>query len=340
MSNVLVTGGAGYIGSHNVLQLLDAGHHVVVLDNLYSGHQWAVDDRAHFELGNIADNSVVARVLADHEIESVVHFAGHIVVPESIRNPSKYYQNNVVGSFNLIRGCIDAGVNQFVFSSSAAVYGIPCSRLIDEQTPQQPINPYGASKLMTEWTLRDLSYAVGDFRYVALRYFNVAGAHSSGRLGQTTPEATHLIKVACQVATGKYPKLPIFGDDYDTEDGTCVRDYIHIQDLANAHVDALRYLSEGGESNIFNCGYGKGYSVREVVECVKKVSGVDFQVDQKTRRPGDPDQLVADNTRIRETLGWIPDRDDLSLICRSAFEWEQKVEQFIDCPRCSVQALA
>ena len=329
MSNVLVTGGAGYIGSHTVLQLLQAGHQVVVLDNLYSGHRWAIDQRARFEEGNIADNVVTARVLADHSIDSVVHFAGHIVVPESVENPAKYYQNNVIGSFNLIRSCIDAGVSQFVFSSSAAVYGIPASRVINEQTPQLPINPYGASKLITEWTLRDLSQAAENFRYVALRYFNVAGAHTNGKLGQATPEATHLIKVACQAATGKRKGLSIFGDDYDTEDGTCVRDYIHVEDLANAHVDALRYLGQGGGSDIFNCGYGRGYSVREVVECVKAVSGVDFPVKQESRRAGDPDQLVANNTHIRNTLGWQPALDDLSGICRSALQWEQKLDQLL-----------
>lgn len=325
MTAVLVTGGAGYIGSHTTRQLADAGHQVTVLDNLYSGFEWAVDRRAEFVRGDIADRALVDRLLADREIDAVVHFAGHIVVPESVSDPLKYYRNNVAGSLSLIESVVGAGVGQFVFSSSAAVYGMAETNPIVEDTVLAPINPYGSSKLMTEWTLRDLSAATGDFRYVALRYFNVAGAHVGGELGQSTPAATHLIKVACEAACGRRDGLSIYGDDYPTPDGTCIRDYIHVDDLARAHLDALRWLGEGGESVALNCGYGRGYSVREVVDQVRQESGVDFPVTMAGRRPGDPAALAADNQRIRELFGWAPKYDDLGLICRTAYQWERKL---------------
>ncbi|MEJ2176731.1 MAG: UDP-glucose 4-epimerase GalE [Gammaproteobacteria bacterium] len=325
MAAILVTGGAGYIGSHTSLQLIESGHNVVVLDNLYSGHRWAVSADAEFYEGDIADPEIVRDVLARHHIEAVVHFAGHIVVPESVADPLKYYRNNVAGSLNLIQCCMATGVNQFVFSSSAAVYGIPKSVPVAEDADKDPINPYGMTKLMTEWTLSDLAAAEADFRYVALRYFNVAGAHIGGGLGQATPEATHLIKVACQTATGQRPEMSVFGDDYDTVDGTCVRDYIHVDDLAKAHLDALNYLSKGGDSLALNCGYGRGYSVREVIDMVKKVSGVDFKVRQEGRRAGDPAELVANNQQIRHRFKWEPRYADLETICRSAYEWELKL---------------
>ncbi|MGI9319202.1 MAG: UDP-glucose 4-epimerase GalE, partial [bacterium] len=249
---------------------------------------------------------------------------GHIVVPESVEDPLKYYRNNVAGSLNLIQCCADVGVNQFVFSSSAAVYGIPDIVPISEDVDKKPINPYGLTKLMTEWTLSDLA-AASELRYLALRYFNVAGAHMGGTLGQATPEATHLIKVACQAATGQRSGMSIFGSDYDTVDGTCIRDYIHVDDLAGAHLDALNYLSTGGESLVLNCGYGRGYSVREVVDMVKKVSGVDFEVKQEGRRAGDPAELVANNQQIRKLFNWQPKYADLETICRSAYEWELKL---------------
>lgn len=325
MASVLVTGGAGYIGSHTTLQLAEAGHEVVVLDNLYSGHRWAVHEAARFVEGNIGDRAVVSELLASRTIDAIVHFAGHIVVPESVANPLKYYDNNVAGSLNLLQCAIEAGVGQFVFSSSAAVYGIPASTPVNEEAATSPINPYGATKLITEWTLSDLANAADDFRYVALRYFNVAGADRQGRLGQATPEATHLIKVACEAATGKRDGMSIFGDDYETTDGTCVRDYIHVEDLARAHLRALDYLKGGGESTKLNCGYGKGYSVTQVVEMVKRVSGVDFPVRMEGRRDGDPAELVADNKLVRRVLGWQPELDDLETICRSALEWERKM---------------
>ena len=325
MTAVLVTGGAGYIGSHTTRQLLDAGFPVTVLDNLYSGFERAVDPRATFVKGDIADADLVDSVMMKHGIEAVVHFAGHIVVPESVADPLKYYDNNVAGSLNLLQCCVRAGVGRFVFSSSAAVYGIPGSNPIDESVTPSPINPYGATKLITEWTLKDLAAALPAFRYVALRYFNVAGAHVGGELGQSTPEATHLIKVACEAACGKRDGMAIYGSDYDTPDGTCIRDYIHVDDLARAHLDALGWLADDGESVVLNCGYGRGHSVSEVIEQVRDVSGVDFPVEPAGRRAGDPAALVADNSRIRELFGWTPRYDDLALICRTAYEWERKL---------------
>ena len=325
MTSVLVTGGAGYIGSHTSLKLSEANHNVVVLDNLYSGHRWAVSQGAEFYQGDIADSDLLRKIITLYDIEAVIHFAGHIVVPESVADPLKYYRNNVAGSLNLIQCCVDAGVNRFIFSSSAAVYGIPSSIPVSESAEKNPINPYGLTKLMTEWTLSDLAAANPDFSFVALRYFNVAGAHIGGSLGQATPEATHLIKVACQVATGQRSSMSVFGDDYDTADGTCIRDYIHVDDLATAHLDALSYLSAGEDSLALNCGYGRGYSVRDVVNMVKKVSDTDFEVIQEGRRAGDPAELVANNSQIIRTFNWEPQYADLETICRSAYEWELKL---------------
>lgn len=323
---VLVTGGAGYIGSHTVYQLVEAGHDVVVVDNLYSGHRWAVHPSANFVLADISDGAVIACILSTHRFDAVIHFAAHMVVPESVADPLKYYQNNVAASTSLLRACVAAGVERFIFSSTAAVYGNPEYVPVDENAATLPINPYGTTKLVMEWMLRDVASSTNDqFRYVALRYFNVAGARGDGTIGQATPNATHLIKVACEAATGKRSQISIFGTDYPTPDGTCIRDYIHVEDLARAHLDALAYLQEGGRSETFNCGYGRGFSVKEVLECVKSISGVDFLVIEEARRAGDPGNLTANADKIRQVLGWKPRFDDLSLICRSAYEWELKL---------------
>ncbi len=330
MSSILVTGGAGYIGSHVALRLLQANRDVVVIDNLYSGHRWAVPDQAVFYQGDAGDTGLVADILRQHDVDSVIHLAGHVVVPESIRDPAKYYHNNVFGSFELIKCCMTGGVSNFVFSSSAAVYGIPgeTKTPIAEETDLKPISPYGTSKLMTEWMLRDMASAADPaFNYVSLRYFNVAGAHSSGQLGQATPDATHLVKVACEAACGLRNRMSIFGTDYDTPDGTCIRDYIHVEDLADAHLSALGYLEQGGSSTEVNCGYGKGFSVREVIGCLKQVSGVDFEVTMQPRRIGDPPQLISNNQKIRALFDWQPRLNDLAIICRTAYEWERTLSR-------------
>lgn len=333
--HILVTGGAGYIGSHTTRQLLEAGYEVVVVDNLYSGNRWAVPENAIFAHHDAGETKVICELIRKHQITAVIHFAGHIVVPESLSNPAKYYGNNVATSLNLLNACRQTGVRYFIFSSSAAVYGIPEEVPVNEEAHTAPINPYGFSKLITEWMLRDIgnSDQINDippdqrFSYVALRYFNVAGAALDGSLGQATPNATHLIKVACEAACAKRNNISIFGTDYGTQDGTCVRDYIHVEDLARAHVVALRYLLSGGESQTLNCGYGHGFSVREVLDMVKKVSRKQFHVIEAERRPGDPPVLVADKKKIHEILGWIPEYDDLELICESAYKWENKLEQ-------------
>ena len=323
MASILVTGGAGYIGSHVVRQLLERGERVVVLDNLSTGYRSAVLG-APLVVGDTGDRAVVDRVLAEHAVDTVMHFAAHTVVPESVSNPLKYYGNNTCATRNLLECCDRAGVGQFVFSSTAAVYGIPAEGLAREDSPTAPINPYGLSKLMSEWMLRDLAAATG-LRYVALRYFNVAGSDPGGRVGHTAPQATLLVKVACQHAAGVRPELAIFGTDYPTPDGTGVRDYIHVEDLASAHLSALDHLRRGGGSATLNCGYGHGYSVREVIDMVARVSGRPLNVVERERRAGDPPSLVAHAERIRELLGWQPRLDDLETIVRTQLEWEHRL---------------
>jgi UDP-glucose 4-epimerase len=320
MSTILVTGGAGYIGSHVVRQLVERGERVVVLDNLSTGYRSAVLG-APLVVGDTGDREAVARVLAEHSVATVMHFAAHTIVPESVSNPLKYYGNNTCGTRNLLECCDRAGVASVVFSSTAAVYGIPAEGLAREDSPTAPINPYGLSKLMSEWMLRDLA-AVTPLRYVALRYFNVAGSDPGGRIGHTAPQATLLVKVACQQAAGVRPAVSIFGTDYPTPDGTGVRDYIHVEDLAAAHLRALDYLRAGGASTTLNCGYGHGYSVRDVLKTVERVSGKPLKVVEAPRRAGDPPSLVAHAERIRTVLGWQPRFDDLESIVRSQLEWE------------------
>jgi UDP-glucose 4-epimerase len=322
--SVLVTGGAGYIGGHMTLGLMDAGETVVVLDNLSTGFAWAVPHGAKLVVGDTGDADLVARLIAEHEVDAVAHFAAKIVVPESVTDPLDYYLNNTSNARTLIETAIKGGVKSFIFSSTAAVYGETWSELVSEDAPQAPISPYGRSKLMVEWMLEDASRAY-DFRYVALRYFNVAGADPAGRLGQSTPKATHLIKRGVQTALGIYPSLEIFGQDYPTRDGTCVRDYIQVTDLIDAHLAALAYLRGGGASLVCNCGYGHGQTVKEVVEVVKRVSGVDFGVIMSPRRPGDPAALVARADRAKSALGWRPARDNLDEIVRQALDWERRL---------------
>ncbi|MBY0562224.1 UDP-glucose 4-epimerase GalE [Hyphomicrobium sp.] len=323
--SVLVTGGAGYIGSHMVLELVDRGEDVVVIDNLSTGFRWAVDRRATLVVGDIADNALVEQTIRAHGVNAIIHFAGSIVVPDSVADPLGYYLNNTVKSRGLIAAAVQTGVRNFIFSSTAAVYGNPEDNPVSESAPPAPMSPYGSSKLMTEIMLSDASRA-HDFRFVALRYFNVAGADPEGRSGQSTPRATHLIKVACETALGKRPQMEVFGTDYPTPDGTCVRDYIHVSDLANAHSVALEHLRRGGASDIFNCGYSKGYSVIEVIAAVKQVSGVDFKVLLSPRRPGDPAAIVAASAKIREKLGWQPQHDNLEQIVAQALNWERRVD--------------
>ncbi|MFO7286947.1 MAG: UDP-glucose 4-epimerase GalE [Gammaproteobacteria bacterium] len=320
---ILVTGGAGYIGSHVVRQLAEANENVVVLDNLSTGFRQAV---LHGELvvGDTGDAACLDGIFSRYSIDTVMHFAAHTVVPESVANPLKYYRNNTCASRVLIERAQQAGVRYFVFSSTAAVYGIPPGGIASEESPTVPINPYGSSKLMTEWMLRDVA-AASPMRYVALRYFNVAGSDPQGRIGQSTPNATLLTKVACEVAVGKRERLLIYGTDYPTPDGTGVRDYIHVEDLADAHLKALEYLRRGGESVVLNCGYGRGYSVREVIAAVERVAGTKLATEEAPRRPGDPPVLIAEATKIRSTLGWTPRFDDLDAIVESALGWERKL---------------
>ncbi len=321
---VLVTGGAGYIGSHVAWALLDAGLRVVVVDNLSTGRRDLVPRGAAFVYGEVGDPQTVRDVLREHHCDAVMHFAGSTVVPDSVSDPLRYYLNNTAHSRTLLETCLSTGIHRFIFSSSAAVYGTPDDDpMVREDSPTRPINPYGWSKLMTEWMLRDTA-AASDLRYVALRYFNVAGADPLGRSGQATPQATHLIKVACETALGLRPHITVFGDDYDTSDGTCVRDFIHVSDLAAAHVAALDHLMRGGDSLTLNCGYGHGYSVREVLDTVARVSGQPLAVITGLRRPGDPPALIADSARIRRRFGWRPKLDALDTIVGSALEWERK----------------
>ncbi len=321
---VLVTGGAGYIGSHMMLALRDAGEDVVVLDDLSTGVRAAIPDDVTFVRGDVADEKLVAETVAGHGIRDMAHFAAKIVVPDSVADPLGYYLANTAKTRSLLAAAIGAGVRHVIFSSTAAVYGEPDTDVVDETMQAEPINPYGRSKLMSEWMLRDAA-AAHDMSYVALRYFNVAGADPQGRSGQSTPNATHLIKVACQTALGMRPRLDVFGTDYPTRDGSCIRDYIQVGDLADAHVLALDHLRKGGESLVLNCGYGRGYSVLEVIEVVKRVSGVDFETRLCPRRAGDPAALVAAADRIRTRLGWTPRCDDLEQIVTQALRWEERL---------------
>ena len=322
---ILVTGGAGYIGSHMVNTLADAGEQVVVLDNLSTGFEWAIPKGVPLVIGETGDQLRVAALIAEHRVDAIIHFAASIVVPDSVRDPLGYYRNNTMNSRALLEVAINSGVRQFIFSSTAAVYGNPEKAPVSEDATLAPMSPYGNSKLMTEIMLKDVGAAY-DLNYVILRYFNVAGADPALRTGQSTVGATHLIKVAVEAALGMRPKLDIYGTDYNTPDGTCVRDYIHVTDLANAHMAALTHLRRGGDSATFNCGYGHGYSVLEVVDAVKRVSGRDFKVELAPRRPGDPAMIVADSARIRAQLGWAPRFDNLDTIVDHALAWERRLE--------------
>jgi len=323
--SILVTGGAGYIGSHMVAELVDAGSDVVVLDNLSTGFDWAITKPAKLYVGDIGDQELVGDIISTEKIEAVIHFAGSIIVPESVSDPLKYYLNNTARSRNLIEACVIGNVDKFIFSSTAAVYGIPEKNPIFEDAALAPISPYGTSKLMTEYMLRDVA-AAHPFNYIALRYFNVSGADPKGRCGQSTPEATHLIKVASELATGKRDKVEIFGRDYDTPDGTCIRDYIHVTDLVRAHLKALDYLNAGGESDVFNCGYGRGFSVLDVIKAMERASNTNLNVIDAPRRAGDPPAIVAGAQKARDILGWQPAYDDLDQIVTDALQWERLLE--------------
>lgn len=323
---VLITGGAGYIGSHMVWELLDRGERVVVFDRLSTGFSWAVPAEAELVVGDVGDAALLDRVFAAHEIDAVIHFAGSIVVPESIADPLGYYENNTCKSRLLIERTIAAGVKKFIFSSTAAVYGPTGEDPVTEDRLPDPATPYGASKLMTERMLRDAA-AAHDFAYVALRYFNVSGADPLGRTGQSTPGATHLLKVACETALGKRPSMDVFGTDYPTRDGTCERDFIHVSDLVAAHRDALSYLRSGGQSLVANCGYGRGFSVLELIDSVKRISGVEFDVRLSGRRPGDMSRVIADSSLARARLGWSPRHDSLDTIVSTALSWEDALSR-------------
>ena len=321
--SILVTGGAGYIGSHVVLQLRARGDQVVVLDDLSTGFRQAVLDTP-LVVGKVGNRDLVLDILRTHGVDTVMHFAAHTIVPESVANPLKYYGNNTCSTRNLLECCVETGVRHFVFSSTAAVYGIPADNLAAETSPTAPINAYGTSKLISEWMLRDVA-ASSPLRYVALRYFNVAGSDSAGRIGQATPKATLLIKVACEAAVGKRPHVSIYGTDYPTPDGTGVRDYIHVEDLATAHLDALSYLRKGGTPQVLNVGYGHGYSVREVLKSVERIAGHSLTIREEPRRAGDPPVIVARADRVRSELGWQPRLDDLDTIVKTALQWEQRL---------------
>jgi UDP-glucose 4-epimerase len=325
--SVLVTGGAGYIGSHAVLALLDSGYRPVVIDNLVTGFRWAVPDSVAFYEGDIADSELLAQIINKESIRAIMHFAGSIIVPESVENPLKYYRNNTANSRALIESAVKGGVRHMIFSSTAATYGIPEASPVREDMPTLPINPYGMSKLMTEMMLRDVA-AAHDFNYCALRYFNVAGADPQGRSGQSTVGATHLIKIAVEAALGKRETVSVFGTDYATEDGTGVRDYIHVADLAAAHVIALEALfADSAKSHTLNCGYGHGYSVLQVLDAVDRVTNNKLERVMEGRRAGDPDSLISDNRAIVERFGWQPKYDDLDTIVQHALAWERKLSE-------------
>jgi UDP-glucose 4-epimerase len=325
VNSILVTGGAGYIGSHVVKLLGENNENIVVLDNLSKGFKEAV---LHGELivGNTGDKELVSKIMQHYNVDTVMHFAAHTIVPESVSNPLKYYGNNTCNTRNLLEVCQAHNVKHFIFSSTAAVYGMPAGDTVSEESPLAPINAYGTSKLMSEWMLRDLSNA-SNMKHVSLRYFNVAGCDPDGKIGQSTPGATLLTKVACETAVGKRQSISIYGTDYPTKDGTGVRDYIHVVDLADAHIKALDYLRSGGESNTLNCGYGHGYSVREVLDTVKRVSNVDFIIKEENRRLGDPASLISEVNKIHSILNWSPKFDNLEIIVSSSLEWEKKLQQ-------------
>ena len=327
--SVLVTGGAGYIGGHMALELADAGEKTVIVDNLSTGFAWAVPATATLVVGDFGDAELIARVIDEHEVNSIAHFAAKIIVPESVSDPLGYYLNNTCNARSLIECAVRKGVRNFIFSSTAAVYGETTSEPVAENAALNPMSPYGRSKLMVEWMLADAGRA-HDLRHVVLRYFNVAGADPQGRLGQSTPNATHLIKRAVQTALGRHAALDVFGEDYPTPDGTCLRDYIQVTDLIDAHLAALAYLRGGGPSLTCNCGYGRGYSVRQVVEVVKRVSGVDFRVNSAPRRAGDPAAIVAKADLVRRELGWRPRRDNLDEIVKQALDWERRLHNRVD----------
>ena len=322
---ILVTGGAGYIGSHVVLQLRARGERVVVLDDLSKGFKQSIFDTP-LVVGNMGDRQLVGNVMTEYDVGTVMHFAAFTIVPESVAEPLKYYGNNTACTRNLLEVCNAHGVQNFVFSSTAAVYGMPKEESCSEDTPTVPINPYGTSKLMSEWMLRDLA-AASSLKYVALRYFNVAGSDPEGRIGQATPKATLLVKVACEAMVGKRPGVSIYGTDYATPDGTGVRDYIHVYDLASAHLSALDYLRAGGKSTTLNCGYGHGFSVRQVLDSVQRVGGKTLQIKEEPRRAGDPAALIARADRIKSLLKWKPQLDDLDTIVRTALRWEERLAQ-------------
>lgn len=322
--DVLVTGGAGYIGSFIVRHLLDAGHRPVVYDNLYSGHRWGAQE-AELVVGDLADQAKLGSLLRERRFAAVIHCAAHIWVGESVREPARYYANNTANAIGLFGLCAQHGVGKVVFSSTAAVYGQPGIALIGEGQPLAPINPYGASKMMAERVLTDVTAASG-LRYAILRYFNVAGADAMARIGEATPDNAHLIKVACETALGLRRGMFINGTDYPTPDGTCIRDYVHVDDLARAHLLALAHLADGGASLVANCGYGHGFSVREVLDTTRRITGVDLPIEEGPRRDGDPAELVADSRHIKALLGWQPRHDDLDYIVGTAWRWEQRLQ--------------
>jgi UDP-glucose 4-epimerase len=322
--SVLVTGGAGYIGSHMVLELLEAGEEVVVLDNLSTGFRWAVPKAVPLFVGDCGDFQLVATILRDHKVDAIIHFAAFSVVAESVAQPLRYFHNNCDKSRALIEAAVAGGIKSFIFSSTASVYGNPHTNPIDEEAPLAPMSPYGTSKLITEMMLADVA-RVHDFRYVTLRYFNVAGADPKGRSGETTYPATHLVKIASQTAAGKRDHIEIYGTDYATPDGTAIRDYIHVRDVARAHSSALAHLRAGGASGVFNCGYSRGYSVREIIEVAQRVAGRILDVRPAPRRPGDPAVLVAETSKIRAALGWVPEHDNLDEIVHHAVRWEERL---------------